>query len=30
MVMTDIEKGILAIRYEVKDLQWIGRDEHFS
>jgi hypothetical protein len=26
LVMTDIEKGILAIRYEVKDLQWVGRD----
>jgi CRISPR/Cas system-associated exonuclease Cas4 (RecB family) len=26
MVMTQIEKGILAIRYEVKDLQWVGRD----
>jgi hypothetical protein len=26
MVMTKIEKGILAIRYEIKDLQWIGRD----
>jgi hypothetical protein len=24
--MTRIEKGILAIRYEVKDLQWVGRD----
>jgi hypothetical protein len=26
MVMTKIQKGILAIRYEIKDLQWIGRD----
>jgi hypothetical protein len=26
MIMTQIEKGILAIRYEVKDLQWVGRD----
>jgi hypothetical protein len=26
MVMTKIEKGILAIRYEIKDLHWIGRD----
>jgi hypothetical protein len=26
LVMTQIEKGILAIRYEVKDLQWVGRD----
>jgi hypothetical protein len=27
LVMTKIEKGILAIRYEIlKDLHWIGRD----